>query len=267
MKYKIGDVVKVRNDLQVGKKYGTCRVTEGMLKYRGTTHIIEYIDPDGDLCLDDNTPYVWNKDMVELVKAKNDLEQSNCVEKIKEKNNMNYKVGDTVKIRNDLQVGEKYGNCNVLDTMLRFRGAIDTIEKIDDDGDFYLTNENNHYSWNKDMLELVEAKKDLEQSTVKKDLEQAKKIKLAIYRYLLNDLEETYKAETEDYGNSVANTYEKFGDMSFLIHITDKYNRLLALYDPNATQQLLKDEKIEDTILDLINYCLLWLVEREYKNQ
>ena len=28
-----------------------------------------------------------------------------------------------------------------------------------------------------------------------------------------------------------------------------------------------KDEKIDDTILDLANYCLLWLVERKYRNQ
>lgn len=59
---------------------------------------------------------------------------------------MEYQIGDTVKIKDNLQEGQRYGNCNVLDTMLRFRGAIDTIKSIDPDGDFYLTNENNHYS-------------------------------------------------------------------------------------------------------------------------
>lgn len=91
--------------------------------------------------------------------------------------------------------------------------------------------------------------------------------RLDIYQYILNGLEETYKAKNNDYGNSVADTYEKFGDISFLVRITDKYNRLLTLCNPNAPEQKVKDEKIEDTILDLANYCLLWLVEKEYKNQ
>ncbi len=177
---------------------------------------------------------------------------------------MGYKVGDVVRIKDNLQVGEKYGQCSVTEKMLKYRGVVDTIEYIDDDGEFELTDDNNNYSWNKDMVELFVP---IKQVIPKNDLEQDKRIKLAIYKYLLNDLEEIYKAKTEDYGNYVADTYEKFGDMSFLIHITDKYNRLLVLCDPDTTQQLLKDEKIEDTILDLANYCLSWLVEREYKNQ
>ena len=91
--------------------------------------------------------------------------------------------------------------------------------------------------------------------------------RLDIYQYILSNLEETYKAKNNDYGNSVADTYEKFGDISFLVRITDKYNRLMTLCNPNASEQKVKDEKIDDTILDLANYCLLWLVEKEYKNQ
>lgn len=91
--------------------------------------------------------------------------------------------------------------------------------------------------------------------------------RLDIYEYILNGLEQTYKDKNNDYGNSVADTYEKFGDISFLVRITDKYNRLLTLCNPNAPEQKVKDEKINDTILDLANYYLLWLVEKEYKNQ
>lgn len=91
--------------------------------------------------------------------------------------------------------------------------------------------------------------------------------RLGIYQYILSNLEDTYKRKNSDYGNSVADTYEKFGCASFLVRITDKYNRLMTLCDPNAPQQMVKDEKIDDTILDLANYCLLWLVEREYAGQ
>ena len=90
--------------------------------------------------------------------------------------------------------------------------------------------------------------------------------RLGIYQYIISNLEETYKAKNSDYGNSVGDTYEKFGDISFLTRITDQYNRILTLADKGETGQV-KDEALEDTILDLANYCLLWLVEREYKKQ
>ena len=166
---------------------------------------------------------------------------------------MEYKIGDVVRIKDNLQVGEKYGGCNVIDDMLKYRGMVDTIEYIDKEGDYHLANDNNPYVWNKDMLEPA--------LTVK----QTKMDRLDIYQYILNNLEETYKNKNNDYGNSVADTYKKFGDLSFLVRITDKYNRLLTLCNPNNEQKV-KDEKIDDTILDLANYCLLWLVEREYKN-
>lgn len=167
---------------------------------------------------------------------------------------MEYKIGDVVRIKDNLQVGEKYGGCNVIDDMLKYRGMVDTIEYIDKEGDYHLANDNNPYVWNKDMLEPALT------------INQAKMDRMDIYQYILNNLEETYKNKNNDYGNSVADTYEKFGDLSFLVRITDKYNRLLTLCNPNNEQKV-KDEKIDDTILDLANYCLLWLVEREYKEQ
>ena len=90
--------------------------------------------------------------------------------------------------------------------------------------------------------------------------------RLGIYQCIINNLEDTYKRKNSDYGNSVGDTYEKFGDISFLTRITDKYNRILSLVDKGECGEV-KDEALEDTILDLANYCLLWLVEREYAGQ
>ena len=264
MSYKVGDVVRIKYNLQEGEKYGLCKVTKNMLDYRGTLQTIKYIDPDGDLCLDDNTPSVWDKDMVELIKVKDDLEEPIRIDETKEVNSMEYKVGDVVRIKESIQEGEKYGGCNVIDDMLPFRGTIDIIENIDEDGDYHLANDNNPYVWNKDMLEPVKSKEEI---TLSSDLESVKMDRLGIYEYILNYLEETYISKNNDYGNSVADTYDKFGCVSFLVRITDKYNRLMTLCDPNAPEQKVKDEKLDDTILDLANYCLLWLVEREYKNQ
>lgn len=259
MKYKIGDVVKVRDDLQGGEKYGECDIIGAMLKFRGTIDTIEYIDEDGDfeLASEDN-PFTWHKDMLEPVAIEDDLKSTN-VDKIKEENSMKYKIGDVVRIKNDLVVGEKYGRCYVVEGMLKFRGTLDTIYYIDTVGDFYLSNNDNTYVWHKDMVVPIK------QIIPINDLESVKMDRLAIYQYILNNLEETYKAKNNDYGNSFADTYEKFGCVSFLVRITDEYNKLLTLCDPNIPEQRVK--KIDDTILDLANYCLLWLVEREYKNQ
>lgn len=267
MKYKIGDVVKIREDLQVGEKYGECEVVEDMLKYKGTTHIIKNIDFDGDYILKsmdnpaDTNYYPWHKDMLEPVELKDNLKESTNVDKIKGGNNVEYKIGDVVEVRDDLKKGEKYGECEINEDMLKFKGATCTIEGIDEDGDFYLSGKYNYYAWHKDMLEPVITEDDLEPAIA------SKISRSTIYQYLLNHLEETYEAKNNDYGNSVADTYEKFGCVSFLVRITDKYNRLMTLCDPNAPEQRVKDEKIDDTILDLANYCILWLVEREYKNQ
>lgn len=259
MNYKVGDVVRIKDDIQKGEKYGGCNVIDNMLPFRGTIDIIENIDEDGDYYLaNNNNPYVWNEGMLEPVEPKNDKE-------IKGENNMEYKVGDVVRVKTNLQEGKMYGECDVIKGMLQYRGTIHTIEYVYDDGDFHLTDAKNSYNdpyiWNKDMVEPIK------QVIPLSDLESSKLDRVGIYEYILNHLEETYKAKNNDYGNSVADTYDKFGCVSFLVRITDKYNRLMTLCDPNAPEQKVKDEKIDDTILDLANYCLLWLVEREYKNQ
>ena len=87
-------------------------------------------------------------------------------------------------------------------------------------------------------------------------------MKKDIYNEIIQKLSETYEAKNSDYGDSVGDTYDKFGDVSFLTRITDKYNRLLSLYQKGTPQVA---ESMDDTILDMANYCILWLVERELR--
>lgn len=91
-------------------------------------------------------------------------------------------------------------------------------------------------------------------------------MKKDIYNAIISDLAETYEAKNADYGDSVGDTYKKFGDVSFLTRITDKYNRILSLADKGECGAV-KDESMDDTILDMANYCILWLVERRLKNE
>jgi hypothetical protein len=66
---------------------------------------------------------------------------------------MKLKVGDKVRIRKDLKVGEIYGSLRLLRSMKRYLGNVCTITDIDDDGDFDV--EENGFFWSKEMLEPV----------------------------------------------------------------------------------------------------------------
>lgn len=68
-----------------------------------------------------------------------------------------------------------------------------------------------------------------------------------------------YKNKNRDYGGSVTQTYNKFGLTSFLVRLSDKLDRLISLNDKKEI--LVKDEKIEDTLIDLANYAILALIE------
>ena len=65
---------------------------------------------------------------------------------------MNYKVGDKVRVRKDLEVGKKYGECVTVERMENLKGKIVTIKKIC--GTCYRIEEE-HYSWTDEMLEPV----------------------------------------------------------------------------------------------------------------
>lgn len=79
-----------------------------------------------------------------------------------------------------------------------------------------------------------------------------------LFKEITDEMLEIYKAKNHDYGDSVHKTFETFGLTSFLVRISDKLNRLTTLTQKQAS---VKDEKIEDTLLDLANYSILALIE------
>ena len=81
---------------------------------------------------------------------------------------------------------------------------------------------------------------------------------LELHKQLLTDMHELYVAKNHDYGNSVHDTYEKYGLTSFLVRIEDKLNRARTLTQTDAQ---VNDEKIEDTLMDMANYAILAVME------
>ena len=81
---------------------------------------------------------------------------------------------------------------------------------------------------------------------------------------MLDDMHNLYITKNHDYGNSVHDTYEKYGLTSFLVRIEDKLNRARTLSKNDAK---VNDEKIEDTLMDMANYAILAVMElRGYDN-
>lgn len=72
-------------------------------------------------------------------------------------------------------------------------------------------------------------------------------------------LNDTYKRKNHDYGDSFAQLRNRLPN-AILTRLFDKYLRLETLLN-GATQEV-KDESINDTLMDMANYCIMELVER-----
>lgn len=89
--------------------------------------------------------------------------------------------------------------------------------------------------------------------------------KIYEHKKICDELNETYEKKNADYGDSIGELYNKLGDITILTRISDKYNRLMNLLDPNNDREV-NYESVDDTILDMANYCIIWLMERRLKN-
>ena len=86
------------------------------------------------------------------------------------------------------------------------------------------------------------------------------------FKELLDHLLDTYVAKNQDYGNSFEIGLDEDGLVSLKTRLRDKFMRFSTLIDHTAA---VKDEKIEDTLLDMANYCIMgvmWLQKHEANN-
>lgn len=87
--------------------------------------------------------------------------------------------------------------------------------------------------------------------------------KECIHWTICRDLHDTYKAKNADYGDSFAKVRNEYPN-AILIRLNDKLSRLETLM--NGAEQHVQDESIDDTLLDLANYCIMELVERRHND-
>ena len=85
------------------------------------------------------------------------------------------------------------------------------------------------------------------------------------FNALADKEKEIYKQKNEKYGNSFDKSVEKYGLISALTRISDKFNRLetLILSHSNGTD----DESLIDTLMDMANYCNMTILALENENE
>ena len=81
------------------------------------------------------------------------------------------------------------------------------------------------------------------------------------YSNILKRMDDTHRRKNSDYGDAAYQGYKKFGDYYFLVQLHNKLSRLESLTVNNKTQQV-KDESIDDTLLDMANYAVMYLESR-----
>lgn len=152
-----------------------------------------------------------------------------------------FKVGDKVRIREDLIPNTRYGKVWFVIDMIDCLGKEATIIDIDLDC-LYLDIDNSSYSWSEEMLiQIVKTELVLNESKTDK---------------FINDRILTYLKKNADYGNSADMSMEMFGSVAYAVRMSDKVNRIESLASKEAE---VNDEKIEDTILDLVNYLVMYV--------
>ena len=80
-----------------------------------------------------------------------------------------------------------------------------------------------------------------------------------LFKSIVDKMFDTYKRKNKDYGSSFDELFDEYGMTSALLRIKDKYNRLKAINDNGQIE--VKDESVEDTLLDMANYAILTVIK------
>ncbi|MBO5484352.1 MAG: DUF1599 domain-containing protein [Lachnospiraceae bacterium] len=80
---------------------------------------------------------------------------------------------------------------------------------------------------------------------------------------ILRQIHDTYVRKNHDYGDSFSRSYQKYGIIAAMVRMEDKWNRLDNLV--KGEKQMVSDESIRDTLLDLAGYCIMTTMELDKK--
>lgn len=83
------------------------------------------------------------------------------------------------------------------------------------------------------------------------------------HKAICEELTALYARKNHDYGDSFHQSFVEEGMAMARIRLGDKFSRFKTL--SQGTEQLVADESIRDTLLDLANYAIMTLMELPQK--
>ena len=131
MKYKVGDKVRVREDLVADQWYGNEIVVSGMTRLKGKIVTISKVRYDKYEIEEDNKIWWWTDEMFLPITK--------------------YKIGDKVLVREDLEPYQRYRGQSFVASMTPFKGKIVTIYNVVD-GDYRIKEDNQNWRWTEEMF-------------------------------------------------------------------------------------------------------------------
>lgn len=84
--------------------------------------------------------------------------------------------------------------------------------------------------------------------------------KIELHKQICGNMHNTYKAKNADYGDSFTKVRREYPE-AICMRLMDKLERLKTLL--KGAEQQVKDESIDDTLLDIANYAVMELLERK----
>ena len=153
MKYKVGDKVLVRKDLEHDKRYSDVRFDKDMEKYKGAQATITEVDKKFKVYrIDlDKGFFSWGDDM---------FEGPVYVIPTPATKVMKYKVGDKVRIREDLRWSYNWNGTgiNITDDMARKAGKTATIKEALQRHRYFIKEDGGSRTWHEEMFEKIVGK-------------------------------------------------------------------------------------------------------------
>lgn len=158
----------------------------------------------------------------------------------------------------------------VKESMLRFRGIKKNENEKNPDIKWYFDPESQHLAIDHETTGLQCNKNKMKESFEKTQeanicmgIHEGKKDPGEYYKYsnILKRMDDTHTRKNNDYGDAAYQGYKKFGPAYFLVQLHNKLSRLESLTINNKTQ-MVKDESIDDTLLDMANYAVMYLESR-----
>lgn len=94
--------------------------------------------------------------------------------------------------------------------------------------------------------------------------------KVDLHFDICQELNKIYEQKNHDYGDSFHETWKEEGFAMARIRLSDKLNRfkkLSKIIELDNEDQMVKDESMQDTLLDLANYAIMTVMEMRIETE